>query len=414
MTWKLPRGNHRFSYSSLPPRARSPYARKPNPFGSAKPHIGRFNSWNGAIVGGREGTPPNSDETHFDYKPRASTSSPTLILPASPTTEEPGRMMSSGAAFETRPLVTNHEKHPPWDDCSRLDRPYDNPYYARPIENHLWLPRDPIGLLDLDDTVDVFKALTTDSSLGQLGEWMEEGIALNDLPASLRSSEQSIQEAAAPTRVLTGEEEILLPALIADRVENIHMEDDVQDAVESPSSYFSRPRRPSNATTTTRTGRRSTFSVQRPSTFDAPVSLRLTTRTSTSRFSPRTPTSALPSARQRSMTVSIDPAAEPDLFAQARFVQDREIAGLPAIRNMPFQPSDLSLPNTQHQAVTTREAVVGEVMEQERQATENRLRAEEASIAEPRTPTRSWWRAWVFSQASEPPVGVVEEKPGGP
>ena len=36
-----------------------------------------------------------------------------------------------------------------------VDRPYNNPFYSRPIDNFLWLPRNPCATLDLDDTVDL-------------------------------------------------------------------------------------------------------------------------------------------------------------------------------------------------------------------------------------------------------------------
>jgi hypothetical protein len=66
------------------------------------------------------------------------------------------------------------QRHPPlaaWDDEPRHDIPYDNPYYTKPTSNALWLPRNPLGLLDLDDTVDVYSTLTSEHGAGNAGHW---------------------------------------------------------------------------------------------------------------------------------------------------------------------------------------------------------------------------------------------------
>ena len=62
------------------------------------------------------------------------------------------------------PWVSPHPPHPRWNDESDPDHPYDNPHYNKPIEDSLWLPRNPCGVLDLDDTVDLHKALTSSSA----------------------------------------------------------------------------------------------------------------------------------------------------------------------------------------------------------------------------------------------------------
>ena len=51
--------------------------------------------------------------------------------------------------------VVPHLAPGPWDDQTMVDRPYNNPFYSRPIDNFLWLPRNPCATLDLDDTVDL-------------------------------------------------------------------------------------------------------------------------------------------------------------------------------------------------------------------------------------------------------------------
>ncbi|KAJ8583974.1 hypothetical protein M405DRAFT_697666, partial [Rhizopogon salebrosus TDB-379] len=66
------------------------------------------------------------------------------------------------------------QRHPPlaaWDDEPRHDIPYDYPYYTKPITNVLWLPRNPLGLPNLDDTVGFYGALTSEPGAGHAGHW---------------------------------------------------------------------------------------------------------------------------------------------------------------------------------------------------------------------------------------------------
>jgi len=82
-------------------------------------------------------------------------------------------------------LVSSRPPHPRWNDESDPDHPYDNPYYSRPIRNSLWLPRNPCGLLDLDDTVDLSEALTSSETSGDLGLCI---IGSRSLPSDFQSS----------------------------------------------------------------------------------------------------------------------------------------------------------------------------------------------------------------------------------
>ncbi|EEB87618.1 hypothetical protein MPER_14978, partial [Moniliophthora perniciosa FA553] len=102
--------------------------------------------------------------------------------------------------------------HPPptsWDDQTTIDLPYDNPYYTRTINNVLWLPRDPCGVLDLDDTIDLKIAISVDPVAGQIGT------CFVNLPFT------------PEPEAVDGTETIDLPAVLAKRAE---ARDDVENA----------------------------------------------------------------------------------------------------------------------------------------------------------------------------------------
>ena len=88
--------------------------------------------------------------------------------------------------------VTINSPHPPWDDNSLPDQPYQNPYYVLPIKDALWLPMNPIGTLDLDMTVTMSVSLTSEPGAGRLGPQTEMvttiGSVLSGLTADLESA----------------------------------------------------------------------------------------------------------------------------------------------------------------------------------------------------------------------------------
>ena len=50
-----------------------------------------------------------------------------------------------------------------------VDLPYDNPFYTRAVDTSLWLPRNPCGPSNLDDTVKMRVSLTIEHAAGELG-----------------------------------------------------------------------------------------------------------------------------------------------------------------------------------------------------------------------------------------------------
>ena len=156
---------------------------------------------------------------------------------------------------KTYPLVRPHPPTTPWDDTPRHDIPYKNPSYGAKIDAFLWLPRNPLGKLDLDDSVELRRAITTEPGGGGLGEWVDETplvsneIAVHDSESvvaapgtllspgahltvenreglrrqtSVFSAMSGFTHATLPSgslsRQLTGTEEIVLPPAIKARV----------------------------------------------------------------------------------------------------------------------------------------------------------------------------------------------------
>ncbi|OCF45349.1 hypothetical protein I317_00872 [Kwoniella heveanensis CBS 569] len=76
---------------------------------------------------------------------------------------------------ETLRVVEPHPPLQPWEDIPPYHRARgynDQPAYTDPIDNYLWLPRDPLSTLDLDDTVEMRLALTTSTGgAGKIGDW---------------------------------------------------------------------------------------------------------------------------------------------------------------------------------------------------------------------------------------------------
>ncbi|TDL23258.1 hypothetical protein BD410DRAFT_769147 [Rickenella mellea] len=380
-----------------------------------------FNATSSPIARRERTTQAWADDVH-EHMPRPG---PSPSQPASPPRRSASNMdmvpeqetAAHVSPFQPHPLVTTHEKHPPWDDMIRTERPYDNPYYVRPVTNHLWLPRNPVGLLNLDDTVRVFKSLTSEPGAGQLGEWLEEGIlmSVSGLPSTISSSDQGDQMSmnTPPVRELDGSEVISLPPIIAERASNLQDEEEPDIAnIDIPddrrSSYFGTgPRRPSVSTrrpssTRSRPPGPDGLSLGRPSTFNMPRTSMISV--SASHATPRrTSTLALPDTKRRSRSASVgqDPAAQPDLYAQARFINMSRVSSIVASPLSMTHEDPLASGTARSDAVSTREALVGEVIAEEHRATADRIRKEEAEAEESAAP-RSWMTSWMFSKTTPP------------
>jgi len=134
--------------------------------------------------------------------------------------------------FPSSSRVIINPPHPPWDDNSLPDQPYENPYYTLPIKDALWLPMNPICTLDLDMTVTMGVALTSEPGAGHLGPLSERltsvGSVLSGLTADLESAiSVSGDEMSIGGLPLDGTEEIELAPTIASRVQNLKDDGDV-------------------------------------------------------------------------------------------------------------------------------------------------------------------------------------------
>lgn len=382
-TWKLPKG-FRFNYSAAANRNQVVDEHKPIPFDDVV-HFKRLHSL--------EESKANLPVTLAPEERAERLSVIGLGLPLQSSPESSPK----GLIFGKPPLVTPHEKHPAWDDSARLDNPYDNPYYTRPILNHLWLPRDPVGILDLDDTVNVFRALTSDPSLGQLGEWIEEGIALADLPdlppspsfsdLSLVSGRLSVDRVTS--REFSGREEIDLPQEISERVENIHKEANVEKAGEFGSRPSTSHRRPSlfgRNTSSSNNARRRSTSQARPILYGSDTPQRCRTPSFLSNNQSLSPSILRVSPPRRRSTGLIHEVHHPPYSRS----------------HISFTASHNARPRTasgQSTPISTRDAVVGEVIEEEYRATESRMRDEAQSEKQSAAPsTRSWLTSWMYSK----------------
>lgn len=72
-------------------------------------------------------------------------------------------------------LVVPHHGVRPWEDIPPYQRSRgynDQPAYTNDYDDFLWLPRDPLSTLDLDDTVEMRLTLTTSAGgSGRIGDW---------------------------------------------------------------------------------------------------------------------------------------------------------------------------------------------------------------------------------------------------
>jgi len=135
--------------------------------------------------------------------------------------------------------VTFNPPHPPWDDNSLPDQPYQNPYYLLPVKDALWLPMNPVGTLDLDMTVTMSVSLTSEPGAGRLGPPTDMvttiGSVLSGLTADLESTASLPgEEMSINGLALDGTEEIELIPTIASRVQNLRSDDDVMATDQQP------------------------------------------------------------------------------------------------------------------------------------------------------------------------------------
>jgi hypothetical protein len=318
-------------------------------------------------------------------------------IPVSNPKNDPAIMNTNMNTLSMTGPVVRHPPPLPWDDQATIDLPYDNPFYTRTIDNVLWLPRNPAGILDLDDTVDLKVAIPVEVAAGRLGTWL--GLAEAESPDEQYDSTPNAATSEyipkspgiphTPLPEVDGTEEIDLPLVIAKRVQA--KEPDVENTVRprksslflrkasgdkgsgsmGPSSpSLSMPRRPTVTERPTLTSFRS---------FAAEVSPTRARSSSTLQI----PHSTI--ARARSQTDQ-EFDVRPDAHAQADFVAANH-SGSRVSLNVP------KLSRTQN--VSAAQAIFHEVLEEERQALQDRLEEETAEATKSQS-TKSWLTSWMF------------------
>ncbi|KAK7681546.1 hypothetical protein QCA50_015278 [Cerrena zonata] len=341
--------------------------------------------------------------------PSTSTSSPVEKPPVSPETS-PTIPECSPAAIEASPndvppealhpaLVSPHPPHSAWDDESSPDHTYQNPYYTRPISNSLWLPRDPTQLLDLDDTVDIRVSLTSEPGVGKLGTWDEEDQFLEtSLSSVLGASFGSVDEDLTYTpqlRPLDGSEIIVLPAGIASRVEHLDQEDEVETTSQ---------RRPSIVGRRTSSTSFRPLGLGRPKTFDSERSqfrsFSLGAEQPSSSTSDGPPSGYVISSdrhrRNRAASMGDALSLRPDMLPPSHNTSrspSRSLVSIVERSSSLLVPRHAPGPSS---IISTRDAVVGEVIAEEQEATQERMRQEEAE--EKAQEPRSLFTSWMFAR----------------
>ncbi|KAH9002732.1 hypothetical protein EDB86DRAFT_3063264 [Lactarius hatsudake] len=256
----------------------------------------------------------------------------------------------------TGSLVLLRPPHPRWDDEPDPDHPYDNPYYTKPIGNSLWLPRNPCGQLNLDDTVDLTRALTSAENAGVLGSWLVGSsrrpplphLSSDVQPSPLPSSPSESSHKPPPIvmrRRFSGNEEIPkrppLPRTLWRSTEHYRTDTDA--------ASNARPRVGS-------------FRSDRPSYFGP---------------SPRS--ASLPSGGWWKRSASLDSRLAELLLSE--------------------EPQAIEGHATETPTVTPAEAVAQEAIVEEHAAAEDRMKREEEE-AELNTREHPWWMRWLFSKTT--------------
>ena len=339
-TWRGPH-TFPFSYAASPPHAHRNTQRRPIPFENA-----------GTLYTPVRGESPRVIEYHAESMIARDAQSKVVIPPSEDS------------------LVSPRPPHPRWNDEPDPDHPYDNPYYTKPIGSSLWLPRNPCGQLDLDDTVSLNKALTSAEHAGVLGSWLVGSSQRSPLPhpsSDIRPSplpntplESSHKLPIATRRRFSGNEQIVLPPRMASRINSTNIED-----VPQP-KYPSLPRSMRRNSEGYRWDGSSYFGS-----------------------SPRS--ASLPSRGWWQRSASLDPklvAATgllPDAQAQVELLLSGETQAIE-------QPAETP-------TVTPAEAVAQEAIVEEQAAAEDRMMREEEE-AEQNTKEHPWWMRWLFLRAT--------------
>jgi hypothetical protein len=396
LTWKLPAWVN-FSYKTMHRRPQFPQQRPPNPFRPQNQTLLPCDSSSCNQVTGecREGPSTHlSPDDAFPWK-----------KPTSQSRDDAKVNQINATLADISGPVIPHPPPIPWDDQENVDLPYDNPFYTRAIDNSLWLPRDPTGILDLDDTLNLKKSITVEVSAGALGTWL--GLVEASSPAELSDisgpkilipedrptlslrmpssprTPQSLLQRRTSLPDIDGTEEIDLPIVIAKRVQA--KEEGVEQTLRPrKSSIYHRKGNVTDKSSTTSTPRR-------PSFLDLPTTtIRSFSDGNNGRARSGSTLSALQiSAFHRTPTpVNTEFGERPDAHAQADFVAANGSAS--RISLAPPKP-------TRSGNLSTQQAIFHELLAEEQQEFQDRVEAEQVETI--KATTKSWLTSWMFKKA---------------
>ena len=371
LTWRIPAWVD-FSYSTRQYLPHLPPPRHPNPFRTQDQDFMRLHSVSPDRPPAQQG-PPNS---HFSESTWRGASIVTFHDVQGASNQPIGGSLGP---------VVDHPSPIPWDDQTTVDLPYDNPYYTRAFDNVLWLPRDPCGIVDLDDTVDLKVSLTVEVAAGKLGTWL--GLQESDPSGGKSENERhsperySVRSNISP---VDGTEDITLPVPIAERIQSEGEGFEPRASLKRPS--FRRPRTSdSERVRTSRPG----WGLRRLTTSsDNAVPLALHS------FSGRTkrhPEVVRPSSSMPSLQIP-RPGVESRFPVHPRFRVHGEVAA-----SAGDESSLVSIPVSRSTKVSTHEAIFHEVLAEERAALIDRIEDEHAETQKTTT-TKSWLTSWMFTK----------------
>ncbi|RDB18089.1 Calcium permeable stress-gated cation channel 1 [Hypsizygus marmoreus] len=387
LTWKLPAWVN-FSYSTMRNRPHHPQRRQPNPFGPHGQNFARLNSMSQDI----ERVSRSASEVHpkpsLNEFPWGGVSLSKPIMLALGSTN--GNLGGSA-------LVVPHPPPVPWDDETTVDLPYDNPFYTRSFANVLWLPRNPCGVLDLDDTVDLKESFSVETSAGKLGTWLgfrqttpPEELSEGDISPLIQPSSQTALSAP-----VDGTEEIDLPPVIAKRVQSKEVGVEQTARPRRPSIHRHRVISSEKNSLGSASGREIGEGPRRPTILGAtslPLNFRSfsegnDSRPGRGRSSTIMSALTLPPSAPRSRSQENDFGLRPDLPVHTVVAAGPgSIAG----SRISLAPSHMKPQN-----VTASQAIFHEVLAEEQAALIDRIE-DEAAETQKATTTKSWLTSWMF------------------
>ncbi|KAJ2930898.1 hypothetical protein H1R20_g6193, partial [Candolleomyces eurysporus] len=316
------------------------------------------------------------------------------------------RFMDASLRPESSGPVVPHPPPLPWDDQETVDLPYDNPYYTRLINNVLWLPRDPVNVLDLDNTVDMKLALTVDPGTGQIGTWL--GLVERSSPEEMMPTPSPVIHAAnmSPMTLpvsftslpeVDGTEEIDLPPTIRQRVQA--NERGIEQTMRPRRSTVSHAQSSKLDLTSLASHPLSGLPQRKPST----LTLQPPTRSVSDGATPPVPTLRARSTSVMS-TLQLPPSLgtpnlgeqesgeRPDAHAQADL-----IAAVATNSKLSLAPS-IGRAAGRSQNLSAQHAILHEILAEEKQALLDRLQEEQAESSSSPS-TRSWLLSWMFKKS---------------